>query len=162
MDNGDCERVNDLENQNITYLKFSKNGGFGYGGFIANFDHSVEYWGVEPNSQAFEVSSQKLFKVHHGIYDEVAEKLPDGYFDLVVCNDVIEHMIDHDEFLEKIKSKLTPNGYILMSIPNVRYLLNIKEVLIHQDWQYKDAGILDRTHLRFFYQKKFSAYFKTA
>lgn len=127
--------------------------GCGYGGFLENFDYLVEYWGVEPNQQAFEISNQKLFKVYHGIYDDVEDQLPNGYFDLVVCNDVIEHMIDHDEFFEKIKSKLAPNGHILMSIPNVRYLLNMKELLIHQDWQYKDAGILDRTHLRFFTKK---------
>lgn len=127
--------------------------GCGEGGFYSNFDANVEYWGVEPNNDAYQISNQKLHKVLNGVYDDIENDLPNNYFDLIVCNDVIEHMIDHDKFLEKIKSKMTNNGQILMSISNVCYLPNLFELLIKKDWEYKDAGILDRTHLRFFTKK---------
>lgn len=39
------------------------------------------------------------------------------------------------------------------SIPNVRHISNLKGLLLHKDWQYEDAGILDRTHLKFFTEK---------
>lgn len=127
--------------------------GCGEGGFRTNFGDDVEYWGVEPNSGVAFVSKEKFYKVLNGVYDDVENELPDHYFDLIVCNDVIEHMIDHDAFFEKIKNKMKPDGKMLMSIPNVRYITNLIKLLIKQDWEYKDFGILDRTHLRFFTKK---------
>lgn len=127
--------------------------GCGEGGFRTNFDDDVEYWGVEPNSEVGFVSKEKFYKVLNGIYDDVANDIPDHYFDLIVCNDVIEHMIDHDDFFEKIKSKMAKDGQILMSIPNVRYIPNLLNLIFKKEWEYQDAGILDRTHLRFFTEK---------
>lgn len=76
------------------------------------------------------------------MYDDVEAELPEQYFDLIVCNDVIEHMPDHDAFLEQIKRKLAPGGRLLISIPNVRYFSNLYNLLVRKDWEYKDAGVL--------------------
>ena len=119
------------------------------GGFKSNFSAS-EYWGVECVEAVALIAKERLSKVLIGTFDDVYDQIPDNYFDLVVCNDVIEHMIDHDSFFEKIKLKLKADGKISGSIPNVRFLWNLKELLIQKDWEYQDAGILDRTHLRFF------------
>ncbi len=89
----------------------------------------------------------------HGTYDDAYKQLPDGFFDVVICNDVIEHMPDHDVFLQSIKSKLSDRGVLVCSIPNVRYLENLIHLVVKKDWQYQDSGILDRTHLRFFTEK---------
>jgi hypothetical protein len=62
-------------------------------------------------------------------------------------------MADPDEFLQSIKIKLKSSGVVIGSIPNVRYLDNLFNLLIRKDWRYVDSGILDRTHLRFFTQK---------
>jgi 2-polyprenyl-3-methyl-5-hydroxy-6-metoxy-1,4-benzoquinol methylase len=127
--------------------------GCGEGNFRENLSQENEYWGVEPIKSAANIASQKLYKVLVGTYQETFNQIPDDYFDLVICNDVIEHMIDHDEFLQSIKQKLKNNSYLVASIPNVRYVENLFEVLIQKDWEYKDRGILDRTHLRFFTKK---------
>lgn len=129
--------------------------GCGDGNFHANLKKSCEYWGIEPDKDAAEIAWQKLNKVLMGTYEAVDERLPDHYFDLVICNDVIEHMIDHEAFFKKIKNKLKENSYIIGSIPNVRYIGNLYELLIKKDWQYQAQGILDRTHLRFFTEKSF-------
>ncbi len=127
--------------------------GCGEGGFRIHFADDVEYWGVEPNAQVAFLSKEKFHKVLNGTYDDVEEQIPNDYFDLVVCNDVIEHMVDHDVFFEKIKDKISSDGKILMSIPNVRYITNLLSLMFKKDWQYQDAGILDKTHLRFFTEK---------
>lgn len=121
--------------------------------FREYFRKDCEYWGVEPVADIALIASKKLHKVIVGTFEEAAEQLPDNYFDLVVCNDVIEHMIDHDVFLESIKQKLTLDASLIGSIPNVRYLKNLSRLLISKDWEYQDGGILDRTHLRFFTEK---------
>jgi len=127
--------------------------GCSYGTFRKNLSSAHEYWGVEPNATVAEVARQNLDTVPTGFYDGIANQLPDHYFDLVICNDVIEHLADPDQFLEAIKSKMSPGAYLVGSIPNVRHISNLKSLLIDKDWQYEDAGILDRTHLKFFTEK---------
>jgi len=90
-------------------------------------------------------------KVLVGEYLSVCHNLPDNYFDLVICNDVIEHMLDERVFFESIKSKIANDASIVGSLPNVRFVNNLYELMVQKDW--RDAGILDRTHLRFFTKK---------
>ena len=127
--------------------------GCGSGGFRDNLSLEHEYWGIEPVESIAKSAKNNLSKVLAGSYEERYDDLPDDYFDLIICNDVIEHMVDHDQFLQSIKSKMKENAYIVASIPNVRYIKNIFELLILKDWRYKEGGILDNTHLRFFTKK---------
>jgi hypothetical protein len=41
------------------------------------------------------------------------------------------------------------------SIPNMRHWPVLKALVWHQEWEYQDEGILDRTHLRFYTIKSF-------
>lgn len=127
--------------------------GCGEGYFRDNLSIEHEYWGVEPTAEIANRATERLDKVLIGTYEEVANHIPSGYFDLVICNDVIEHMTDHDRFLQAIKSKMKEGGCLVASIPNVRHILNLFEVLVKKDWEYKNEGILDRTHFRFFTKK---------
>jgi 2-polyprenyl-3-methyl-5-hydroxy-6-metoxy-1,4-benzoquinol methylase len=124
--------------------------GCGIGAFSRLLDPAAETWGVEPHPASAELARGRISKVLCGTYEGVADLLPDGYFDLVVCNDVIEHMGDHDKFFREIQRKIRPNGYLIGSVPNVRYFRNMVELILFADWQYRDQGILDRTHQRFF------------
>jgi 2-polyprenyl-3-methyl-5-hydroxy-6-metoxy-1,4-benzoquinol methylase len=112
-----------------------------------------ELWGVEPNTVAAGKAADCADRVLIGRYEDVERELPDGYFDLVVCNDVIEHMTDHDAFLESIKRKMAPNACLVGSIPNVRHISCLVKILVLKDWPYAASGILDYTHLRFFTRK---------
>ena len=94
-------------------------------------------------------------KVLCGAYDDVCAQIPDGYFDVIVCNDVIEHVLDPESFLVSLKSKLAPAGVLVGSIPNVRFWGNLINLLLRRDWKYEDSGVLDKTHLRFFTFKSF-------
>jgi 2-polyprenyl-3-methyl-5-hydroxy-6-metoxy-1,4-benzoquinol methylase len=134
--------------------------GCGDGSFRENLPEEVEYWGVEPVGAAAELAAGNAYRVLTGLYDEVADVLPNQYFDLVVCNDVIEHMPDHDRFLRNIKQKMRPGACIVGSVPNVRHFRVLKALLFRRDWQYQDSGVLDRTHLRFFTQKSLKDCFK--
>jgi 2-polyprenyl-3-methyl-5-hydroxy-6-metoxy-1,4-benzoquinol methylase len=127
--------------------------GCGEGNFRDNLRLKHEYWGVEPNEFHARVASMKLDKILIGTYEEIYHNIPDQYFDLVICNDVLEHMIDHDSFLQCIIKKMKEGGYLLVSVPNVRYVSNMFEIIVRRDWRYRDDGILDRTHLRFFSKK---------
>ena len=125
------------------------------GGFRLNFAEQVDYWGVEPVREAAKQARQKHIKVLCGTYDDVCDQIPDGYFDVIVCNDVIEHMLDPEAFLVSLKSKLAAKGVLVGSIPNVRFWGNLINLLVYHDWKYEDSGVLDKTHLRFFTGKSF-------
>lgn len=123
------------------------------GFFRLNVTWTCEYWGVEIIPEIAREAEQRLSVVLTGAFDEVYDKLPDCYFNLVLCNDVIEHMHDTDGFLKKIKRKMAIGAQLIGSVPNVRYVLNLYELLVRKDWHYSKAGILDETHLRFFTAK---------
>lgn len=127
--------------------------GCGEGRFRSNLTQPCEYVGVEPSPAAATKASNSLDRVLTGTYEGVADALPDDYFDLVICNDVIEHMTDHDRFLEDIKRHMKPGALLVGSVPNVRYFFHLWNLMVRKDWQYVDHGILDNTHLRFFTQK---------
>jgi len=124
---------------------------------VGNFRQFVskpcQYWGIEPLEEAANIAKNKIDKVLTGFYDEVASEIPDNSFDLVIACDVIEHIEQPWDFLKSIKRKMTVNASVVFSIPNVRYYGNLKELLCEKDWKYKDRGILDITHLRFFTEK---------
>ncbi len=127
--------------------------GCGEGDFAENLTHPCEYWGVEPFRAAAEIATRKLDRVLAGTYDEVCDELPADYFDLVICNDVMEHMTDHEAFLRGVKLKMKAGACLVGSIPNVRYFHNLMRLLREKDWKYEDEGVLDRTHLRFFTER---------
>jgi 2-polyprenyl-3-methyl-5-hydroxy-6-metoxy-1,4-benzoquinol methylase len=109
-----------------------------------------EVWGVEPDAQAAAVAAGRLHRVLVGTFAAMRDALPRGYFDVVVCNDVIEHMADHDHFLREIGAHIAPGGVLVGSVPNMRHYRALFELLVLRDWDYRDTGVLDRTHLRFF------------
>ena len=120
-----------------------------------------EVWGVEINPVAGELAKNNIDKVIIQSVDKIYELLPDNYFDCICFNDVLEHLIDPENVLEQLKNKLSPQGVIIASIPNVRYYDNLKELLFKKDWEYKpEGGILDSTHLKFFTKKSIIRMFK--
>jgi 2-polyprenyl-3-methyl-5-hydroxy-6-metoxy-1,4-benzoquinol methylase len=127
--------------------------GCGEGLFRANLTLPNTYVGVEPEAKPAAVARNVLDQVLVGTFDEVADQLPRQHFDLVICNDVIEHMPDHDRFLEKIKEYISQDGVLVGSIPNMRYLPVMRELLVDRDWRYRESGVLDSTHLRFFTER---------
>src|SRR5262245_56833577 len=72
--------------------------GCGEGRFSSGIGGVAELWGIEPDPKAAAVASHCMRTVLIGTYEAVQAELPDAYFDLVICNDVIEHMVDHDVF----------------------------------------------------------------
>jgi 2-polyprenyl-3-methyl-5-hydroxy-6-metoxy-1,4-benzoquinol methylase len=124
----------------------------GYGAVVRARHQGCEVWGVEPHTPAAEIASTRL---HHVLNDTFRDglALPDGYFDVLTFNDSLEHMPDEHAALQLAYRKLAPGGTLICSVPNVRYLENLRQLLVEADWHYVDSGVLDRTHLRFFTRK---------
>jgi hypothetical protein len=65
-------------------------------------------------------------------------------------SDVLEHLVDPEAVLGHLVRYLAHDGAVIASIPNVRHESVALPLLVDGLWSYADAGILDRTHLRFF------------
>ena len=117
---------------------------------IIKNNNKAEVWGIELMEEEAVEAKKKLDKVFIGPCEDFIKDLPDGYFDVIYFNDVLEHLVDPYSVLEKMKLKLSEKGIIISSIPNVRFYRTFSKVVFGKDWKYDDFGIMDKTHLRFF------------
>jgi len=83
-----------------------------------------------------------------GRYPEALD--PSRGFECVAFNDVLEHMDDPWAALEATHQLLEGPRLVVGSVPNVRNAWVIIDLVVRGDFRYRDVGILDRTHLRFF------------
>ena len=74
-------------------------------------------------------------------------------FDYVLMLDVLEHLVDPQMVLEKLSKLLSKGTQVIISLPNFHSYSNLYEIVKTARFQYKDSGILDRTHLRFYGQE---------
>ena len=109
----------------------------------------AEVWGVECNGEAAAGAAKLLDRVIALPIEQALEELPQGYFQSIILADVLEHLVEPAGVLAGLEQKLAPAGEIVVSLPNVAHW-SVLQGLLHGCWQYRDAGILDRSHLRFF------------
>jgi O-antigen biosynthesis protein len=113
---------------------------------------AVEVVGVE----MFSPAARKAAKVYSRIIEGDIEKIEimqPQHFDYVICGDILEHLVDPWALMKRIRGWLKAGGSVIVSIPNVRYFRVIWDLAVRGNWEYTDAGILERTHLRFFTRK---------
>jgi 2-polyprenyl-3-methyl-5-hydroxy-6-metoxy-1,4-benzoquinol methylase len=78
-----------------------------------------------------------------------AQHFAEEKFDYVVIADVLEHLVDPVGTLKAASQCLNSSGAIVVSIPHVANNAIIA-CLVTGNFEYRDWGLLDRTHLRFF------------
>jgi len=73
----------------------------------------------------------------------------DGTYDVLLFGDTLEHLADPVSVLRQLSTRLTSDGTLIVSVPNVANWA-IRLLLLAGRFRYTDRGILDRTHLRFY------------
>jgi 2-polyprenyl-3-methyl-5-hydroxy-6-metoxy-1,4-benzoquinol methylase len=126
--------------------------------------NAIEVWGVEvvPEAAAKARENPSLGQVFTGDIADVLTELPDSGFSHIIAGDVLEHLVDPWSVLSDLRTRLEPGGKIISSIPNIRTLSFIFKMLFSGRFEYKDSGVLDRTHLRFFARKDIELMFEGA
>ena len=117
------------------------------GRLLTQRGHTVA--GVELVPEAADAARRHLD--HVVTADVETDDLPftPGSFDAVIFADVLEHLIDPWRVLRDAAELLSPGGRMIASIPNVQNL-DVVWRLLRGRWDYRERGILDRGHLRFF------------
>lgn len=85
------------------------------------------------------------------------------YFDIIVCADVLEHLVDPWNIVDKLSRYLKKDGLLIVSVPNIREWKTLAKIIFRGDFSYQSSGgILDTTHLRFFCKKNINQLLNTS
>jgi 2-polyprenyl-3-methyl-5-hydroxy-6-metoxy-1,4-benzoquinol methylase len=79
---------------------------------------------------------------------ETLRRLPPKV-DAIVLADVLEHLRDARALLRLVRESLAPGGYVFISVPNIANV-TVRLGLLFGVFEYRERGILDNTHLRFY------------
>lgn len=133
------------------------------GAFLKRASPRIQIVGVELDVEMAEVARKRLDRVIVGsIVDLLEDALADEVFDCILLADVLEHLEDPWRLLSQLGDHLSKDGVVIASIPNVRHYTTLMSLLFGKYWPYRDRGIHDRTHLRFFAQRNVEQLFPGA
>jgi len=74
----------------------------------------------------------------------------DETFDLIVCADVLEHLVDPWTVARGLRRLAEPNATLVASVPNVRHYRSLLRIAFGHGFRGEIQGPFDSTHLRFF------------
>ncbi len=124
----------------------------------------AQVFGIEWSEEMANEAIDRIDKVFVGDATEIIlrGKLNGYYFDAIIFADVLEHLIDPWVTLSAAATHLNSRGIVIASVPNIRHIDTIYNLVARGYWPYRDRGIHDRTHLRFFTKKNVDELFEHA
>jgi predicted TPR repeat methyltransferase len=79
---------------------------------------------------------------------ETVRRLP-AHADAIVLADILEHLREPSGLLRCVRESLTPDGHVFVSVPNIANI-TVRIGLLFGIFEYRERGILDSSHLRFY------------
>lgn len=90
-----------------------------------------------------------------------SDNVSSNLYDAVLAADVLEHLYAPDVVLKKMSNLIHDDGSIIVSLPHIAHCV-IHACLIDEDFEYREWGLLDKTHIRFFGLKNMQSLFSNA
>ena len=134
-------------------------------GYISNAlkERGCTVTGVEIDPEAAEIARQFADEMIVANVEKLdfSAAFSNQRFDVVMFGDVLEHLVDPRNALEKTRGVLSDQGYVVASIPNVAHS-SVRLMLLDGKFGYTEKGLLDYTHLRFFTREGMHRLFESA
>jgi len=131
---------------------------------IKKKNENAEVIGIEIDREMANEAEKNIDKVILGNIEQI--KLTDyfsiDFFDCIIFADVLEHLKEPWSVLKNAVKHLKPDGVVIISIPNIRHYTTIFNLIFRGYWPYRERGIHDKTHLRFFTLKNIHELLDTA
>lgn len=121
----------------------------GLGSYLQN-QYGCQVTGLEIIAENYIHSSSILHKAYLGDIETMDLSVLGSNFDYIIFSDSLEHMLEPKLVLERVRGLMNDEGRLLISMPNIRNFRVTIPLMLFDQWEYKDEGLLDRTHLRFF------------
>lgn len=119
--------------------------------------------GIEPLASAADIAADRLDRVFRGRLEDATPSdldMPDAGFDTIICADVLEHLYNPWAAMKRLRTMLANDGVMIASIPNARNLGLITDLACRGRFEYRGAGLLDITHIRFFTEREIRTMFR--
>ena len=98
--------------------------GCGNGANVAEYlKFGAECYGIDINYQAVEAANKKGVKAYYG--DLFDQKFENNYFDVIILDNVFEHLQEPKKTISKIYQLLKTGGKIIITVPNYNSLSRI-------------------------------------
>lgn len=110
---------------------------------------------VEIDREALEMAKE--------VYNEAVEnedQLSRKQYDVLLLLDVLEHMTEPFDYLERILKFAKPGATVFVSVPNVAHW-GVRLPLLFGFFEYTQRGLLDKSHYQFFNRRRFKKLINT-
>ena len=121
-----------------------------------------EVLGIDYDSKALEIASQRSngtflnISLDKGIPNQVNLDV-----DFILAIDILEHLQSPEVLLKQLSAGINSKCKLIAVGPNIAFW-RTRFALFWGNWDYQDAGIMDRTHLHFFTKKTWIKLFEEA
>jgi 2-polyprenyl-3-methyl-5-hydroxy-6-metoxy-1,4-benzoquinol methylase len=97
--------------------------GCAFGFLLKEFPEEFEIYGLDVSEYAISKAREKNPRAIFQIADITKEKpFPDGFFDLIIMNDIIEHLETPETAIKNTRLMLKKKGYLYLTTPNLNFL----------------------------------------
>ena len=104
---------------------------------------------IDPGAAALAEEHSERVLVGDAEQIDYAAELAGEEFDVVLFADVLEHLKEPADVLRRVRPFIAENGVVIASIPNIAHA-SVRLALLGGEFRYREWGLLDDTHLRFF------------
>lgn len=108
-------------------------------------------FGVEISEASVKAAKSKIDKIYllDIVNEEIPEELKNIKFDYIIITEVLEHLIEPEKLLEKVKILMNKKTELIITVPNILFWKNRLKIF-KGDFDYTNEGLMDRGHAHFF------------
>ncbi|MCS7033894.1 MAG: class I SAM-dependent methyltransferase [Phycisphaerae bacterium] len=120
-----------------------------------------EVHGVDVAQEVYEIARPRLTSLRIISPDDRTPFAPESLDGLILA-DVIEHLPAAWDALRQYAQAVRPGGWVIISVPNMRYVEAMARYVLRGDWPEEETGIFDRTHLQFMTHRRLARWIHQA
>lgn len=119
------------------------------------FKGAITVTGIELREEVAMAASQngQIDNIYNVNFLDASSPIARKKYDTIILSHVLEHFTEPSKALEAIKSHMHARSVLLLAVPNIRHLSVILPLIFKGEFEYKESGILDHTHFKFFTKK---------